>query len=130
MRHLLCSVRPGVRVGLTIARGVSLAVGLGGWLCLGAASPATGDDKPAAATKGGSSETSAARGTERGGSRESTRRSGSRTGKSEGDGPSAGLSAEPFSTGYDGQHRDLIAFINEQVRKGWSENGKIGRAHV
>jgi hypothetical protein len=57
MRHPICSVRPGVRVCLTIARGVSLAVVLGGWLCLGAASQATGDDNPAAASTGGSRET-------------------------------------------------------------------------
>ena len=125
MRQLMFSVQPRVRGCLTIARGVSLAVGLGCWLYLGAASRVAGDDKPAAAKKAGSQETSASRGEERGGSRESTRRSGSQTGKSEGDGPAASVSAKPFSTGYDGQYGDLIAFINEQVRKGWAENGMV-----
>lgn len=125
MQHLMCSVRPGVRVGLTIARGVSLAVGLGCSLYLGTASLVAGDDNPAAETRAGSRETSASRSEERGGSRESTRRNGSRTSKAEGDSPAAGLSAKPFSTGYDGQYGDLIGFINEQVRKGWAENGMV-----
>ena len=125
MQHLLCSVRPGVRVGLTIARGVSLAVGLGCSLYLGTASLVAGDDNPAAETRAGSRETSASRSEERGGSRESTRRNGSRTSKAEGDSPAAGLSAKPFSTGYAGQYGDLIGFINEQVRKGWAENGMV-----
>ena len=125
MQHLLCSVRPGVRVGLTIARGVSLAVGLGCSLYLGTASLVAGDDNPAAETRAGSRETSASRSEDRGGSRESTRRNGSRTSKAEGDSPAAGLSAKPFSTGYDGQYGDLIGFINEQVRKGWAENGMV-----
>lgn len=123
MRHLLRSARPDLRVWLTMARGVSLAVVAVCLFGLGAETKAAGDDNPS--TEATAKEAKAVKGAERGGSREATRRVGSRTGKGEGDSASSGLSAKPFSTGYDGQYGELIGFINEQVRKGWSENGMV-----
>ncbi|MFM8218845.1 MAG: DUF1549 domain-containing protein, partial [Planctomycetaceae bacterium] len=38
------------------------------------------------------------------------------------------MSDTPYSTGYEGSYRELIDFINQQVRKGWSENGMVPSA--
>jgi hypothetical protein len=71
---------------------------------------------------------------ELGGERGSERRvSKAGSGKSEGSKGAApdakgSLSEVPYSTGYEGSYRELIDFINQQVRKGWSENGMVPSA--
>lgn len=39
--------------------------------------------------------------------------------------PAVKLPEEIFSTGYDGSHSKLIAFINSEIRKGWADNGVV-----
>ena len=109
-----------------VANGLGLAAVWGWCVISGAGVAANGAE--------GSGESAKKPAAELGGERGSERRvSKAGSGKSEGSKGAApdakgSLSEVPYSTGYEGSYRELIDFINQQVRKGWSENGMVPSA--
>ena len=143
MFQLMRAARLRTKSLLAAAGGVSLAVVLCWSLIHGSDAAAAGADTSTETAK-------KTRTVERGGSRDATRcvdggkgakvdgvkgdgvkGDGVVKASAEGEGGSKSkevkgeVPTEVYSTGYDGSYRELIDFINAQVRKGWAENGVI-----